>query len=138
MITASQCRAGRALIEWTEDQLAEAARVSVRTIADFEHERTVPPMTSLQAIEAALLGAGVALVDGGKAAGSAWSRTYTAERYHQPADELTADWRFDGIAADAELLYALGRRLADSDLWPEWKEGSEFKAVREETKAERR
>lgn len=67
MITASQCRAGRALIEWTEDQLAEAARVSVRTIADFEHERTVPPMTSLQAIEAALLGAGVALVDGGKA-----------------------------------------------------------------------
>ncbi len=67
MITASQCRAGRALIEWTEDQLAEAARVSVRTIADFEHERNLPPMTSLQAIEAALLGAGMALVDGGTA-----------------------------------------------------------------------
>lgn len=67
MITASQCRAGRALIDWTEDQLAEAARVSVRTVSDFEHERNVPPMTSLQAIEAALLGAGVTLVKGGKA-----------------------------------------------------------------------
>ncbi|HEX2558679.1 M28 family metallopeptidase, partial [Phenylobacterium sp.] len=89
-------------------------------------------------VPAISFGSGETLLEGGKAAGSAWSRTYTAERYHQPADELTPDWRFDGIAADAELLYALGRRLADSDIWPEWKAGSEFKAVREASEAERR
>ncbi|MFC3078801.1 M28 family metallopeptidase [Phenylobacterium terrae] len=89
-------------------------------------------------VPAISFGSGQTLVEGGAEAGSAWSRAYTAERYHQPSDELSPDWRFDGIAADAELLYALGRRLADSDIWPEWKAGSEFKAVREASEAERR
>jgi Zn-dependent M28 family amino/carboxypeptidase len=89
-------------------------------------------------VPAISFGSGQDLVDGGVAAGAAWSKAYTAERYHQPSDELTPDWRFDGIAGDAELLYALGRRLADSDIWPEWKAGSEFKAAREASRAERR
>lgn len=89
-------------------------------------------------VPAISFGSGQDLLDGGREAGAAWSRAYTADRYHQPSDELTPDWRFDGIAADAELLYALGRRLADSDVWPEWKAGSEFKAVREATQTERR
>jgi len=79
------------------------------------------------------------LIDGGAAAGKAWLEAYDRDRYHQPADEFDpATWRSDGIAADAALLYALGRRLADSREWPEWKAGSEFKAIRDASSAERR
>jgi Zn-dependent M28 family amino/carboxypeptidase len=78
------------------------------------------------------------LIEGGKARGSAWSKAYTADRYHQPADELTADWDLKGIAEDAGLLYELGRDLANSDRWPEWKPGSEFKATRDRTASERK
>ena len=79
------------------------------------------------------------LREGGVEAGNAWAVAYDRDRYHQPNDEYDpATWRSDGIAADAALLYALGRRLADSRDWPEWKAGSEFKAVRDATAAERR
>jgi Zn-dependent M28 family amino/carboxypeptidase len=78
------------------------------------------------------------LAEGGGAAGKAWADGYTKDRYHQPNDEFDAKtWRSDGIAADAALLYALGRRLADSREWPEWKTGSEFKAIREVSSAQR-
>jgi Zn-dependent M28 family amino/carboxypeptidase len=77
------------------------------------------------------------LRDGGKTAGEAWGKAYTADRYHQPADQMTADWRSDGIAADADLLYYLGRKLATSREWPRWKDGSEFKAVRDASAKER-
>ena len=78
------------------------------------------------------------LKEGGVEAGKAWSEAYNKDRYHQPNDEFDAKtWRSDGIAADAALLYALGRRLADSREWPEWKGGSEFKAIREVSKAQR-
>ena len=79
------------------------------------------------------------LSEGGPEAGRLWMDTYERDRYHQPADEFDPEtWRSDGMAADAALLYALGHRLADSREWPEWKEGSEFKATRDETAAERR
>jgi Zn-dependent M28 family amino/carboxypeptidase len=78
------------------------------------------------------------LSEGGVAAGKAWVQAYDKDRYHQPNDEFDAKtWRSDGIAADALLLYALGRRLADSREWPEWKAGSEFKAIRDESAAQR-
>ena len=78
------------------------------------------------------------LDEGGMEAGKAWSEAYTRDRYHQPNDEFDAkSWRSDGIAADALLLYALGRRLAESRDWPEWKDGSEFKAIREASAAQR-
>jgi len=77
------------------------------------------------------------LEDGGVEAGKAWDKAYTAERYHQPGDEVGEHWRSDGIAADGSLLYVLGRKLADSHRWPEWKAGTEFKAARDATAKER-
>jgi Zn-dependent M28 family amino/carboxypeptidase len=77
--------------------------------------------------------------EGGPEAGKAWEATYTSERYHQPADEFDPQvWRSDGIAADGTLLYLLGRNLAESRSWPEWKEGAEFKAIRDTTAADRK
>ncbi len=89
-------------------------------------------------VPAISFGSGQDLTDGGRAAGDAFEKAYVADRYHQPSDELTADWKFEGIVEDAVLLYALGRQLADSGAWPQWKEGSEFKATRDQTAAARK
>ncbi|MFN3573421.1 MAG: M28 family metallopeptidase [Phenylobacterium sp.] len=78
------------------------------------------------------------LAQGGVAAGEAWSKAYTADRYHQPADEYGPDWNLDGMAQDGQLLYALGQELANAETWPEWKAGSEFKAARDASAAARK
>lgn len=39
VIAPCQCRAGRALLDWTQDDLAEAAGHSRSTIKDFENGR---------------------------------------------------------------------------------------------------
>lgn len=66
------------------------------------------------------------------------SRAYVRDRYHQPTDEWDAGWSLEGAAEDVQLLYAVGRELADSDVWPAWREGDEFAAAREASAAARR
>ncbi len=57
---------------------------------------------------------------------------YLENKYHRPADEFdAAEWKFGGILQDAEVFYKMGLELANSDTWPKWKEGSEFKSIRE-------
>jgi Zn-dependent M28 family amino/carboxypeptidase len=36
-----------------------------------------------------------------------------ANRYHQPADEWSADWDYTGAAQTLGMVYAVGRQLAD-------------------------
>ncbi len=76
-------------------------------------------------------GSGTDLVDGGRERGRALSEAYVANRYHKPDDEITPDWDLTGATMDLELLYAVGRRLADGEEWPVWGETSEFRAARE-------
>lgn len=59
------------------------------------------------------------------------SRDYVADRYHKPSDEWTPEWVMDAAAVDVDLLYAVGRDLADSGEWPEWNPGAEFEAARQ-------
>ena len=80
---------------------------------------------------------GLDLVDGGVARGEAISKEYTAKRYHQPDDEWSPDWNFQGMAQDGMLLHALGRNLANSNDWPNWSQDSEFRATRDQTAGER-
>lgn len=61
---------------------------------------------------------------------NAASRDYVQNRYHKPSDEWTPDWVMDAAAVDVNLLYAVGRDLADSREWPQWNEGAEFEAAR--------
>lgn len=63
MITPAQCRAGRALIEWSREQLADISRVALRTIVDFERGARSPREVTLLAIERALAEAGVLFID---------------------------------------------------------------------------
>ena len=58
-------------------------------------------------------------------------RDYRDNRYHKPGDEFDPDWDFRGAAQDAEALYRVGRYLAESDAWPNWYEGNEFRALRD-------
>jgi Zn-dependent M28 family amino/carboxypeptidase len=37
------------------------------------------------------------------------------------------------MVTDTELLYTIGREMANSRKWPQWLEGSEFKAIRDAT-----
>jgi Zn-dependent M28 family amino/carboxypeptidase len=84
------------------------------------------------------LAGGPDLVDGGRAAGDRWVAEYTANCYHKTCDAWSAAWDLRGAAEDVDLLYEMGRKLAKSDRWPSWNAGSEFKPVREKTRAERR
>jgi Zn-dependent M28 family amino/carboxypeptidase len=77
------------------------------------------------------------LVKGGVAAGKKAAEDYTRERYHQPADEYDPNWDLSGMAADLTVVYDLGRDLANSGEWPQWKPGSEFKAARDKSAAQR-
>jgi Zn-dependent M28 family amino/carboxypeptidase len=77
------------------------------------------------------------LVNGGVARAQAWQANYTAKMYHQPDDEYSPDWDFSGMVEDAELLHAVGERLANSSEWPNWSADSEFRAARDRTAAER-
>jgi Zn-dependent M28 family amino/carboxypeptidase len=56
---------------------------------------------------------------------------YIANHYHKVSDELGADWDFHAVAQDTQFLFDVGRAIANDPKWPEWKEGSEFKARRE-------
>jgi Zn-dependent M28 family amino/carboxypeptidase len=56
---------------------------------------------------------------------------YIAKRYHQVGDVIQPDWSLLGGAEDLQLLWKIGAQMADSDTWPRWKPGAEFKAVRD-------
>jgi Zn-dependent M28 family amino/carboxypeptidase len=57
---------------------------------------------------------------------------YTAKDYHKPSDEVKPDWDLSGAVEDAQLLLAIGQRVAQGDRFPEWKPGTEFKAKRDQ------
>jgi len=61
------------------------------------------------------------------------TQEYLAVKYHQPQDNYEPElWDLKGIAQDATLLFKVGYRLANETYFPQWNEGSEFKAKRDE------
>ena len=89
-------------------------------------------------VPAISFGSGDDKLDGGRAAGEAAQQAYTADRYHQPADQWEASWTFTGMARDLELLYTLGNGLANSKRWPNWSQDSEFRAARDASAGDRK
>jgi len=73
---------------------------------------------------------GIDLLDGGVDAGRIAAADYAA-RYHQPGDEVHPGWKVDGLVQDLDVLYGVGRVLADDEIWPNWYEGNPFKATRD-------
>jgi Zn-dependent M28 family amino/carboxypeptidase len=58
---------------------------------------------------------------------------YTDKRYHKPSDQFDPNWDMKAAVADGEALLAVAYRVADGEKWPEWKPGTEFRAIREES-----
>lgn len=56
---------------------------------------------------------------------------YTDLHYHQPSDEVTDEWNFEGTVQDAVLNFLVSWRVANSDAMPQWKPGDEFAGLRE-------
>jgi Zn-dependent M28 family amino/carboxypeptidase len=56
---------------------------------------------------------------------------YEATNYHQPGDELTDDWSFDGMIRDSQFGFLAGLIIANADAMPTWNPGDEFEAARQ-------
>jgi len=56
---------------------------------------------------------------------------YTNRDYHAPSDEIKPDWDLTGAVDDAQLMLAVGLRVANAGRFPEWRPGNEFRAMRE-------
>jgi len=127
-----------------EDYLADEAKKNGRYIAPEDHPEAghyfrsdhfsfaragVPSLTA---------DGGVDDLTKGIAYGKQKHDEYTANRYHQPADQYDSTWDLTGGLQDVELLYTIGERLANIHEWPQWKAGSEFKAARDQTAGERK
>ena len=79
---------------------------------------------------------GIDLVDGGVAAGIEIANSYTANDYHAPSDEYSDDWDLSGMVQSVSALYELSLGILNSNAWPEWNEGNEFRAIRDASLAE--
>ncbi len=66
MMSVAQCRAARALLAWTAQDLADRAEIGVATIRRYETGSTIAA-SSLDAIEHALTKAGVTFITAGSA-----------------------------------------------------------------------
>jgi DNA-binding XRE family transcriptional regulator len=62
LLTPALCRAGRALVDWTQDELAKTAGVSRSTVREFEKGHHALQRSSEEAIVFALASAGVEIL----------------------------------------------------------------------------
>jgi Zn-dependent M28 family amino/carboxypeptidase len=57
---------------------------------------------------------------------------YTNKDYHKVSDEVKPDWDLNGAIEDTQLLFQVGYKVANTEKFPEWKQGTEFKSVRDQ------
>lgn len=70
MMKPSQCRAARALLDWSQQQLADASKVGNATIRNFEGGKSSPQNATLEVLRRALEAAGVEFIpENGSGAG---------------------------------------------------------------------
>ena len=84
-----------------------------------------------QGVPALASGGGIDYVGKPAGWGKARSDEFTANDYHKPSDKVKPDWDMSGAAQDLQYYWMVGYRLAQSDTFPQWKAGTEFKAKRD-------
>ena len=63
MLTPSQCRAARGLLDWTQQELADAARIGVATVRLFEGQAAEARQATLAVLRLAFESAGVEFIE---------------------------------------------------------------------------
>lgn len=84
-----------------------------------------------QGIPALYTNSGIDHVEHGEEWTLAKKEKYTAENYHKPSDEFDPNWDLSGAIEDLRLLFKVGYKLSMESTFPNWKEGTEFKAKRD-------
>lgn len=84
-----------------------------------------------QGIPALYIGSGVDHVEYGEKWTLAQRDKYIAEKYHKPSDEFDPNWDLSGAIEDLQLIFKVGYLLSMDSAFPNWKEGTEFKAKRD-------
>jgi transcriptional regulator with XRE-family HTH domain len=67
MINPSQCRAARALLNWSQQDLADASKIGNATIRNFEGGKSTPQHATLDVLVRAFQSAGVTFLANGEA-----------------------------------------------------------------------
>lgn len=123
-----------------EDYLQEAAQKAGRYIAPENHPEAGGYYRSdhfnfaKAGIPALYTRSGIDVAGKGKEYGLKRQEDFNKLHYHRPSDEYNpATWTMAGGIEDLKLLFQVGKRLSYETRMPQWKKGSEFKAIREET-----
>jgi len=122
-----------------EDLLADAARKQGRVLTPDRRSEAGRYYRSDQynfakaGVPALYVKSGTTLRDKPAGAGKTLLDEYDATRYHKPADEYSEDWDVSGSVEDLRLLFEVGARVANGKSWPQWREGNEFRPVREKS-----
>jgi len=124
-----------------DDYLKEAAAAQGREVRpDPEPEkgfyyRSDHFELAKKGIPALYTDSGIDSAEHGEEWGLAQRDAYTTERYHKPSDEFDPNWDMAGAVDDVRLFFRVGYRLANESRFPNWREGTEFRAARDATMA---
>ena len=127
-----------------EDDLARlAARQGRTVVGDGEpgqgfYYRSDHFNFAIGGVPALMPWTGVDFVEGGEAVGRPYYQAQMRAYYHGLEDEWRADYDFTAAIQNLDILYELGRDLANSDEWPQWRDDAEFRATRVASDALRR
>jgi Zn-dependent M28 family amino/carboxypeptidase len=76
---------------------------------------------------------GIDSVANGKDWGLQQRKNYVTDYYHKVDDEFDPNWDLRGSQQDLFLFYQVGLEVANSQSWPNWLPGKEFKAIRDKS-----
>lgn len=123
-ISPAQCRAARAMLGWSQDELAINAQVARASIADFEREVRVPIRTNLVSILSALTAAGIEFIpdspDKTKGAGVRFRKVELEfdSQVRLNTDSIVVSVRYAGtplrILVPEEIIDDVGGRMGPS------------------------
>jgi Zn-dependent M28 family amino/carboxypeptidase len=120
-----------------EDYLAKAAKRQNRTLTA---EQTPERGYYYRSDHFSLAKKGVPALSAG--GGSVWLnetekqigkrvKAEVAKCYHQICDEYNEQWGWSGLVAELQVFFETGYLLANTEQWPNWHQGTEFKALRD-------
>lgn len=119
-----------------EDTLRTSAETLGRTIAYEQHPEAGYYYRSDHfnfakiGVPAMFTNSGINIIGKEAGYGKKMEDEFIEKHYHRPSDEYSKSWNLEGAIEDLKLLFMVGKRVANGDQTPAWKEGSEFKNLR--------